>query len=105
MSDHYTNKEAVLAEMKEADREAFKAQIKAELTKEAEIERKNNFENAAWASLMIGIFSIPMAFFYHFNTATDKPSGFAETTGNVVIAYVESAAFFVTLGFVGDNLR
>jgi hypothetical protein len=40
MSDHYTNKEAVLAEMKEADRAALKAEIKAEITKDAEIEVK-----------------------------------------------------------------
>jgi hypothetical protein len=105
MSDHNEDKCAILADMKQADRTALKEQIKAEMTKEAEIERKNNFETAAWASLMFGIFSIPMAFFYHFNTATDRPSGFAETTGNVAIAYVESAAFFVTLGFVGDSLR
>jgi hypothetical protein len=105
MSNQYTDKDAVLAEMKEADRTALKAEIKAELIEEAEIESKNNFENTAWASLVFGIFSIPMVFFYQTNTSYNKPSGFGDTAGNVVIAYVESAAFFAVLGFGVNTLR
>jgi hypothetical protein len=112
MSDHHCDKCETLAEIKLADRTALKQEIKLELSQdemkqraidaiENDRKRQKSFENKAWAFVAAGILSCPMFFFYHINTATNKPSGFIDTTANVLIAYIESGLFLVAgLGFV-----